>query len=122
MKQTEPTIQRLKNGEEKQIGFRKKIGSEFYYSKDLYSWSGTVLNFISTDMGSNFRDKNNNRLFANDAVKISAYPDKTFVLHYDSSLDDFMLFDVDENCIFDTKAHTLLNDFNKITKMGYIND
>jgi len=50
------------------LGYRKKMGNQWFYSPDMYAWSGTEIPFEQKDRSSGFRDKNRRLLFVHDLV------------------------------------------------------
>lgn len=73
------------------LGYRSKSGKYYYYSKDLYAWSGQQIKFKQTDLFSGYKDKNNKHLFERDII---LYNGEYFEMVYDKPLDKFYLLNL----------------------------
>jgi hypothetical protein len=82
------------------VGYRKKPGEFYYYSKDLYAWSGQPIKFKQTDKYTGLKDKNNKLIFEHDIISCN---DNFFEIIYDKKLDKFYLLELSTDTIFNTE-------------------
>lgn len=50
------------------VGFKKKMGNQWFYSKDEYAWSGKEINSTIQDPVFSFKDANAKFLYAEDIL------------------------------------------------------
>lgn len=55
------------------VGYQRRIGGYTLYSRDQYGWNGAAIEFHAKEPESGFRDRNGERLFVNDLVRVAYY-------------------------------------------------
>lgn len=115
-------ISRLRLGE-KIIGYRKKHFSNYYYSKDLYSWSGEKIDdYNAIDFSTGIKDKNDTILFSEDIIMVQNKENDTQYLHviWDEFINQFLYVDFQEQELAYNESE-LLKKFQKsnLQKISY---
>ncbi len=55
------------------VGYSRKAGSYELFSRDLYGWNGKAIDYDHKEGDTCFRDKNNQRIFVHDIVRMTYY-------------------------------------------------
>lgn len=105
--------------DEKIVGYKKEMGNFSFFSKDLYGWSGTKIDFIYQDQYSGFKDKHDRKLFAEDIVSLTVYPEDYFILMFDSVINKFYLINYKTSTIFEEDIELIFSEKNKITRVAF---
>lgn len=87
-------IERLRN-DEKVRGYRRKMGSQWFFSTDLYAWSGKAIGFVQSDRSTGVKDKNRRLLFEGDILfhPVTGYLE----ISYDAALQQFLLYAMEQD-------------------------
>ncbi|MDX1651463.1 MAG: hypothetical protein R3277_03150 [Brumimicrobium sp.] len=109
---------RLRNGDEI-VGYRREIGNYTLFSKSLYFWNGSPIEFLQQDKCTGYKDRNDKWLFEKDIITSTDHPSKSYIITYDSLLTKFLLVDYFEGLIFDHSVEDFLADKRKIRWVTY---
>jgi len=101
------------------VGYKKQMGNFTFYSKDLYGWSGKAINFEFEDEFTGYKDKHDRKLFTEDIVALTAYPQEYFILTHDSLLNKYYLVNYQSSAIFEESIDLIFKEKSEITRVAY---
>ncbi len=102
------------------VGFMREQDFGAYYSLNGYQWNGAPIVYDSVEYFTSFKDRHGLRIFENDVVQSSDYPENEFIITYDHVLTKFLLVDYSNRNIFNGSVDELLADRFKIKRVGVL--
>ncbi|MGB0933243.1 MAG: hypothetical protein ACPGU5_03115 [Lishizhenia sp.] len=101
------------------VGYKKQMGNFMFYSKDLYGWNGKEIDFEFEDDFTGFKDKHDRKLFVEDIVVLTAYPQDYFIITLDTLLNKFYLVNYKNSTIFDQSIDLIFKDKAKVGRVAF---
>lgn len=105
--------------DERIVGHMKVIHGLTFYSTDAYAWSGNEIEYFQKDEFTGYFDKNKKALYSEDIVSFSTYPQKLFILHFDSALNTFYAVDFSSLTTLDLNLIELFSSDTTVTHVAY---
>lgn len=94
-----PLIFRL-NANSKCVGYIKHQSASYYfYSKDLYGWSSTEIEYEEKDEHIGISDKNQRLLFEGDMFLLYNNPEPIYFVKWRVEKEDFPVFKIENNTV-----------------------
>lgn len=84
--------------DEKVLGYRRLQGKHWFYSPDMYSWSGNAIVFKQSDRSTGIRDRNRRLIFENDILEDNELG--FFEIAFDEALGRLFVVALQENGLF----------------------
>lgn len=103
------------------VGYKRIEGNYTLFSKDLYGWNGTEIQYNQEEKSTDFKDKNAQLIFENDVLEIKDKKEANGFLYYVSYKENEVILNP-YNTEEKVRNEVLMNRDFSIKKIGYLED